>query len=215
MEDRPMKRRALIAILVMGFLFITGAYGREWAYAADNEPAASPQKKAAVNPAGLRGRASKPDFSGRVVRINLALETLSLKSRETTVTFDASTPILSGYRAFSDICVGDSVAVSYVPTGIRVARLPGRPGADVDMPPAIRQRRTGRLPRRDPRGSGADFNDVDANKDGKITPVELSILIPDITLDQFRQHDANHDGYLNRAEFSEAVRQKGAATKTK
>jgi hypothetical protein len=215
MEEQPMKKRAFIITLVVGFVFVTGACGQERTHAADDGPPASPLKRASAKPAGLRHMTAKADFSGRVVRINFASETLSLKNRENIVTFDASTPVLSGYRAFSDIRVGDSVAVSYVPTGIRVARLPGRPGADVDMPPAIRQRRTGRLPRRDPRGSGADFNDVDANKDGKITPVELSILIPDITLDQFRQHDANHDGYLNRAEFSEAVRQKGAATKTK
>ncbi len=211
-----MKRRAFIMTLVMGFLFITGAYGQKWTHAADKEPPASPPKRAAVNPASLRRTASKPDFSGRVVRINLALETLSLKSGEATVTFDASMPVLSGYRAFSDIRVGDSVAVSYALAGIRVARLLGRPGAaDVGIPPTIRQRSMGRLLRRDPRGSGGDFNDVDANKDGKITPVELSVLIPDITLDRFRQHDANNDGYLNRAEFSETVRQQRATTKTK
>lgn len=124
-------------------------------------------------------------------------------------------PVLSGYRTFSDIRVGDSVAVSYLPAGIRVVRLVGKPGADVDVPPATRQRRTGRLLRRDAHGSGGAFSDVDANKDGKITPVELSVLIPDITLDRFRRHDANNDGYLNRAEFTEALRQEKAAAKAR
>jgi hypothetical protein len=215
MEDRPVKRRTFIMTLVMGFLFITGACGQERAHAADNEPPAPPPKRAAASPAGLKRTAAKPAFSGRVVRINLVSGTLSLKSRGNAVTFDASTPVLSGYRAFSDIRVGDPVAVSYAPDGIRVARLLDRPGADVETPPASRQRRTGGLLRRDPRTSGTDFNDVDANKDGKITPVELSVVIPDITLDRFRQHDANNDGYLDRAEFTEVIRQQKAPAKTR
>lgn len=209
-----MKRRALIMTLAAGFLFVTGAYGQERTHAADNGPPASPPKRVAAGPAGLRRTAAKPAFSGRVVRINLASETLSLKNGGNTVTFDASAPVLSGYRAFSDIRVGDSVAVSYVPDGIRVARLLDRPVADVETPPASRQRKTAGLLRRDPRARGSDFDDVDANKDGKITPVELSAVIPDITLDRFRQADANNDGYLNRAEFAEAVRQQKAPAKT-
>jgi len=210
-----MKKRAFIITLVVGFVFVTGACGQERTHAADDGPPASPLKRASAKPAGLRHMTAKADFSGRVVRINFASETLSLKNRENIVTFDASTPVLSGYRAFSDIRVGDSVAVSYVPNGLRVARLLGRPGADVETSPASRQRKTGGLLRRDPRARGTDFDDVDANKDGKITPVELSAVIPDITLDRFRQHDANHDGYLNRAEFVEAVRERKAPAKTK
>ena len=210
-----MKRRAFIITLVVGFLFVTGTCGQEKAHAADKGPPASPRKRVAAGPAGLTRTAAKPAFSGRVVRINLASGTLSLKNRENAVTFDASAPVLSGYRTFSDIRVGDSVAVSYVPDGIRVVKLLDRPVADVETPPANRQRRTGRLLRRDPRATGSDFDDVDANKDGKITPVELSAVIPDITLDRFRQHDANHDGYLNRDEFVEAVRQQKAPAKTR
>ncbi len=211
-----MKRRAFAMTLVMGFLFITGGYGPERAHAADKEPPAPPPKRGVASPAGLRRGFAKPDFSGKVVRINLASETLSLKNRENTVTFDASTPILSGYRVFSDIRVGDSVAVSYAPNGIRVARLADRPVAeDVERPPASRQRKAGGPLRRDPRATGTDFDDVDANKDGKITPVELSAVIPDITLDRFRRYDANHDGYLNRAEFAEAVGQHKATAKTR
>jgi hypothetical protein len=212
-----MKRRAFVMTLVMGFLFITGGYGPERAHAADKEPSASPSKRVAAVPVGLRRAPAKPDFIGRVIRINLASETLSLKNSEATVTFDASAPVLSGYRGFSDIRVGDSVAVSYVPDGIRLARLPDRPGAaaDVERPPASRLKKIGGLLRRDPRARGTDFDDVDANKDGKITPVELSAVIPDITLDWFRRHDANHDGYLDRAEFAETVRLQKAPAKTR
>jgi hypothetical protein len=200
--------------LVVGFLFITGVCGQERTFGASDRPPASPPERAAL-PADATRAVAKPAFSGRVVGINLASETLSLKSTRDTVTFDASRPILSGYRALSDIRVGDTVEVSYVPDGIKVIRLAGRPLAHTEKPPAGPQRRRAGLLRRGPRRSGSDFDDVDANKDGHITPVELSVLFPDITLDWFRQHDANKDGYLNRTEFADMLRQQRAASKTK
>jgi len=205
-----MKRKALAAVLAAGFVFIGGAYAPGRAHTVDASP---PPGKAAVNPARLRVSAASAGFNGRVVQISLASETLSLKSKESTVTFDASSPVLSGYRFFSEIRVGDSVAVSYMPQGIRVARLSDRPGPDVASY-RTSGRWTGKL-RRAPRRSGSDFDDVDANKDGKITPVELSVLIPDVTLDRFRRYDVNKKGYLNRAEFEAAMRQERAAAKTK
>jgi hypothetical protein len=120
---------------------------------------------------------------------------------------------LSGYRVFSEIRVGDSVAVSYMPQGIRVTRLSDRPVPDAASS-WTSGRWTGKL-KRAPRRSGLDFDDVDANKDGKITPVELSVLIPDITLERFRRYDVNKKGYLNRAEFEAAMRQERAAAKMK
>jgi hypothetical protein len=205
-----MKRKALAAVLAVCFVFIAGACAPGRAHAADES---TPPRKAAVNPARLRVGAASAGFTGRVVQISLASETLSLKSKESTVTFDASSPVLSGYRFFSEIRVGDSVAVSYMPQGIRVARLSDRPGPDVASY-RTSGRWTGKL-RRAPRRSGSDFDDVDANKDGKITPVELSVLIPDVTLDRFRRYDVNKKGYLNRAEFEAAMRQERAAAKTK
>ena len=49
------------------------------------------------------------------------------------------------------------------------------------------------------RGSG--FDDVDANKDGKVNPVELSVIVPNLTMEQFKGFDKNSDGTLNRSEF--------------
>jgi len=209
-----MKKKPFMATLVIGFLFIVGICAPGRAHAADGASSASPPKKAAANLAGPRRKPAKAGFNGRVVQISLASETLSLKDGENTVTFDASSPILSGYRVFSDIRVGDSVAASYMPEGIRVTRLRDRLRPDTASP-GTPGRRTGKLLRRSPRGSGSDFDDVDANKDGKITPVELSVLIPDITLDRFRRYDVNKHGYLDRAEFAAAMRQERAAAKTK
>jgi len=64
-----------------------------------------------------------------------------------------------------------------------------------------------KLPRRAKKSSGEEFEDVDLKKDGKITPVELSIVIKDLTMDQFRAYDKKHRGYLDREEFQEAMRQ--------
>jgi Ca2+-binding EF-hand superfamily protein len=50
---------------------------------------------------------------------------------------------------------------------------------------------------------GKSFADVDNNKDGKISAIELSVVIPGLTMEQFRQYDKNHDGYLNKAEFEQ------------
>ena len=212
-----MKRRAFVMTLLMGFLFITGGYGPERAHAADKEPPASPSKRVAASPVGLRRAPAKPAFIGRVVRINLASETLSLKNSEATVTFDASAPCpvgLSGLFRHTRGGFGRGFLCAGRYKGGKAARQAGC-GIDVERPPASRQKKIGGLLRRDPQARGTDFDDVDANKDGKITPVELSVVIPDITLDWFQRHDANHDGYLNRAEFAEAVRQQKAPAKTR
>jgi hypothetical protein len=54
------------------------------------------------------------------------------------------------------------------------------------------------------RPRSSEFWDVDNNKDGKISPVELTVLFPDLTLQQFREHDKNGDGFLNEQEFRTA-----------
>ena len=46
------------------------------------------------------------------------------------------------------------------------------------------------------------FKDIDNNKDGKITPIELCVMVPDLTLQKFKEYDKNNDGCLNEREFS-------------
>jgi hypothetical protein len=201
------KGTVIVATLILGFLFAAGGYGQEKAGANAGGTHQGPGKKAAIRLAGLRRAAAKPAFTGKVVEMNAMSETFSLRSRGALVTFDASNPKVSGYRDFSDVRVGDVVAVAYTPGGIRVTRQGGRLRAPDGEPSGKgRVKRVAGIMRLEARGSGFGFDDADANKDGRLTPVELSTLIPDITVERFREFDANKDGYLDRAEFARAMK---------
>ena len=120
------------------------------------------------------GRAwSGSTFTGKVVRVDGALETFVVKGRSATVTFDASKPVLRGYRSLAQMRVGDLVAVSYIGDGISIARQ-GAGGRAEEGGAGIQKLRTGSRHGlvRVVQGTGGTFEEVDANKDGKITPVE-------------------------------------------
>ncbi|HEX2964743.1 MAG TPA: hypothetical protein VHO84_03110, partial [Syntrophorhabdaceae bacterium] len=48
------------------------------------------------------------------------------------------------------------------------------------------------------------FSGIDNDKDGKLSPIELCVLKPDLTLEAFRQFDKNGDGFLNQLEYRSA-----------
>jgi hypothetical protein len=153
-----------------------------------------------------------PVFSGTVVRVDISSGTISVKSRGNVVTFDAANPMFSGYRGLRDIRTNDRVAISYKGDGIRITKSTGK------GEPAVREEPQGprmgkqskdvtKLQKRERKAAEKGFGDVDANRDGKITAVELSVVVQNITMDDFRKLDRNGDGFLNKAEFLEAVRQ--------
>lgn len=163
-------------------------------------------------------------FSGNVVRVDVATGALLLKERGNTVGFDASNPVFSGYRSLSEIRTGDRVAVSYAADGLRVTRLSGRRAekekvqiegkerVQAEKQPAtlpLPEHRTpvvGRLIKRQKGVIRSDFEEADIKKDGKITPVGLSVVIKEVTMDEFKQFDKKSHGYLTKAEFLEAVK---------
>jgi hypothetical protein len=193
--------------LLIGFLCI-GFGGQQTCFAAGEAPSPGGDRPAAKRP-WLRWARSRTAFTGKVVRVDGALETFAVRGKDATVTFDASRPVLRGYRSLSEMRVGDLVAVSYVDDGISVARQsgvhPGRPEAAGPRLEKVPTRGSGRLMRVVQSGGGT-FDDADANKDGKITPVELSAVIPDVTMEEFRKYDTNRDGSLDRAEFANALK---------
>ena len=155
-------------------------------------------------------------FSGRVEQVDVAARSFSVSNRGNRIGFDASNPIFTGYQSLSDVEIGDRVAVSYTTDGIRVTKLSaGRPSgrkgkAEAKEEPAFQAEKPGKAARRlikiakqpDPTG----FSEADIKKDGKITPVGLSVVIKDVTMDEFKKYDKNHHGYLTKAEFLDAVK---------
>ena len=162
--------------------------------------------------------AAKAGFAGSVVAVDVGAATFSLKEKGNVVGFDASKPILTGYRTLADMRIGDMVRVSYTATGIKVANLGGRreraarkEGGAQTQPPQVQVREkptkgVKKLLRRAKIGDGECFDDVDLKKNGKITPMELSIVIKDLTMEQFRKYDKKHRGYLDKGEFLDAVK---------
>ncbi len=159
--------------------------------------------------------------TGRVVYVNAVAETLTIRTGTNTVTFDVSNPTLSGFRSLAEIRTGDWVAVAYTVWGVTIRK--GRGQTEVpertssrspfileEGPPKKQKQKQAHastaLPRRHQQ-KGESFDDVDVNKDGKISPVELSTLIRDITMDVFRQCDRNGDGFIDRTEFVDTARQ--------
>jgi hypothetical protein len=174
----------------------------------------------------------KVDFSGTVTHVDPATATLSLRSQGKTITFDMSKVILIGYGNTGEIKKGDEVSVGYTQFGLQVRKgtfaithresVPRQevvPQKEAVPPKAIvlqqnvaPQKAVTRVgttkPQRTTPARMVDnkhpttFKDIDNNKDGKITPIELCIMVPDLTLQKFKEYDKNGDGCLSEREFS-------------
>ena len=148
------------------------------------------------------------DFVGEVVKVSPAARSMKLKSGGNTVSFDISNPVLQGYGSVTAIKKGDRVGVGYTADGIHITRFYGiseKNAPERNLPASTRVqtlKKASHFARRI-RTDGTSFTDVDNNKDGKISPIELSVVIPNMTMEQFRQYDKNHDGHLNKAEFEQ------------
>ena len=97
--------------------------------------------------------------------------------------------------------------VGYTTDGIhitkssKIAVQAGQERAFGEETPSVHKPKKPPLIARISRTNGKSFAGVDNNKDGRISPIELSVLIPNLTMEQFRQYDKNHDGHLDKAEF--------------
>ncbi len=215
-----MKRIPVVTCILVCCLFLVNAHGEDGPKGGGVRAGASGRERPTSTPmARPEARpAAKAGFAGSVVAVDVGAATFSLKEKGNVIGFDASNPVLAGYRTLADMRVGDMVRVSYTATGIEVAKLGGRReraarkegGAETQPPQAqVREKPTKgvkKLLRRAKIGDGECFDDVDLKKDGKITPVELSIVIKDLTMEQFRKYDKKHRGYLDKEEFLEAVK---------
>ncbi len=214
-----MNRTFVVTGLLACCFFLANGYGQERPKAGSERARGEGRERSNGGARLSEGMRMRGGFSGKVVEVSPGSGTFSLLQGGNVVGFDASNPVLSGYRTLSDMRVGDLVKVSYTASGIEVTKLGGRremlPAKEAKAESQAREARAGekrvkgaaKLLKRPKKGNGESFEDVDLKKDGKITPVELSIVIKDLTMDQFRAYDKKHRGYLDREEFQEAMRQ--------
>ncbi|MBP9560539.1 MAG: EF-hand domain-containing protein [Syntrophorhabdaceae bacterium] len=141
--------------------------------------------------------------------INTDSNIITLRVGGMPVSLDISNPSLTGYRNSNDIKIGDWVKLFYPPSGVRIIKS-SKQQSGIKQPEMTeekiikKKKHMARMPR--PRTQGNSFRDVDNNKDGRITPVELSVVMPGLTMERFRGYDKNNDGYLDASEYMAAIK---------
>ena len=158
----------------------------------------------------------KVDFAGTVTYVDPPNTTLSIRSQGKTISFDMSKTILIGYGSIGEIKKGDEVSVGYTQFGLQVRKgafavtqrevVPHREIVSRKVVAKIEttkpELQRGAPIRMKDNKYPTSFKDIDNNKDGKITPIELCVMVPDLTLQKFKEYDKNGDGYLNESEFN-------------
>ena len=182
-----MTRSALIVLAAMlSLLFMNG------------EGVHAKTGKAQQQPAN---RSVKPNFVGEVMSVDLQSHIMKVRSGGTVINFDISHAVLKGFDSLFSIKKGQAVGIRYLPDAIHIERVSALPApastatkAQPDKKPKFARRQT---------SDGVSFYGVDNNKDGYISPIELCVVIPGLTMEQFRQYDTNRDGRLSKAEFDQ------------
>lgn len=146
-------------------------------------------------------RPSKANFVGEVMSVDLQSHIMKVRSGGTVVNFDISHPVLKGFDSLFSIKKGQAVGIRYLPDAIHIERVSALPApaatatkAQPDKKPKFARRQ---------KSDGLSFSDVDNNKDGSISPIELCVIIPGLTMEQFKKYDTNRDGRLSKAEFEQ------------
>lgn len=161
------------------------------------EKAAPAPEKAAPAPEKAEAKADKPKpkpkpagFYGEVTNVDATAKILTVKTKKDVVTFDLAKATFKGYKDISEIKVGDKVAVKYSKDGINVKKIAAaKPAKEKKEKPAAKKK---------------GFKDIDANKDGKVTIEELTVIFINVTPEMFKQFDKNGDGVLDEKEFGDA-----------
>ncbi len=142
-------------------------------------------------------------FTGIVMRVDTDAKTILVKGRGKAVAFDISNPTLKGFRGLRDIRKGNYVSVVYTAHGIRIARS-SRSEAGPERDEVVRgtaKRGGSGSGRVRVKTKGEDFCDIDENKDGKVSAVELSAVVKNLNMQEFKEYDKDGDGYLNAKEY--------------
>jgi len=194
-------KKVLIAVFVLlvSVACVSGTYAQDKPAAEKPKAAAEkPAMEKAEKPAAEKPEAEKPaekpkpklpsGFIGKVQNVDNTAQILTVKNAKESVTFSTATPKLKGYKSIEEMKTGDTVAVKYTKDGIMITKIAGaKPEkAKKEKPAAMKSKK---------------FDDVDANKDGKITIEELTVVFVNITPEQFKALDKNTDGALDKGEY--------------
>ena len=161
------------------------------------EKAAPAPAKEAPAPEKAEAKADKPKpkpkpagFYGEVTNVDATAKILTVKTKKDVVTFDLAKATFKGYKDISEIKVGDKVAVKYSKDGINVKKIAAaKPAKEKKEKPAAKKK---------------GLKDIDANKDGKVTIEELTVIFINVTPEMFKQFDKSGDGVLDEKEFGDA-----------
>jgi hypothetical protein len=162
---------------------------------------------------GKKTSASLMIFTGKVTRLDPG--TIAVLTSDKHFSFDLVNPVLRGYANASDIKVGDIVSLGYISGGIAIAKgetfpedLKPQTAADDLSAPKTNNKKykqtansRGTPVRVKYKVNRMSFAEVDNNKDGKISPVELGAVMPSITMETFKKYDRDGDGFLDANEY--------------
>jgi hypothetical protein len=210
-----MKRTWMAAfVLLISLAFVSAAFAQ--AKPADKpaaeKPAATPEKaKPAEKPEAApkeekkeEKAAEKPKpklpagFIGVITGIDNTAQLLMVKgAKDAMVTVDTTKPTLKGYKSIEEMKVGDKIAVKYAKKeGVVITKIAAAKPATKEKAAAPAEKKEKPAAKKSKK-----FEDVDANKDGKITIEELTVVFINISPEAFKQFDKNGDGALDKEEF--------------
>jgi hypothetical protein len=134
----------LVVLISIAFVFTCFAQSK-------TPPTHVTQKKMAPEKTTKQGKATppkkhiaKPKASGFVGQVAIVDGNLiQVKGAKEEVTFDASSPVLRGYTAISDVMVGDTVAADYTKDGLMITKMKGAAGEKKAEKAKIDQEETG------------------------------------------------------------------------
>jgi hypothetical protein len=210
-----MKRVCMWFVVFLGVM----AFGSQ-CYSQDTSKVEAQSKAAKVSEAPktkekktVKRHRSSHAFAGVVVRIDAEAKTIVVKGRGKAIGFDMSNPAIRGFRSIQDIKRGSYVSVAYTVDGIRIARISkseaslaareAGPGERGVRSGAAKKGTSGRVR---VKTKGDDFADIDENKDGKVSAVEMSAVIKNLNMKEFKEYDRNGDGYLDDKEYRAVAR---------